>query len=476
MNANIEVGITDEFDPEVQAMLLAMYSRSYAPIAGRLPNTQESAEQHKQKLGKFYVDWGHKSVGQLGVTTVWLEGVSQLAAKAIENHALFNGQESSTRYINYGTQPSVIPKSLDHDIQKAINYWQNKWTDFYNRALPVVIEKLKKDYPFEEQYKPLLMVEDPGYSKAFTTWENTIKARAFDKCRGFLVAGSVTNVGFMGTFDTLNDHFGEMLHHPCSEMRGIANEVLIKMKEKYPYGTMDIEKLRERFSYVDNNFFYPNGEICRSSHSVILDSEDLKSSNDAEQIFLQERLAKYLGQRKKGGRIDRVTASKMMFTMRGVIDFGSYRDLQRHRAGVCDMRILTPEHGIHDYYIEDLNDGLKKELEEITHDFSHWYTSCLEWSPESVYELQYSIPMGYQIMVTYKCDINQVMYLLELRSGKTVHNTLRQLIHLWASTIRESFGDSIKIYVDYDEDNFTLKRGTQTIKTEQEIAQNEQTD
>lgn len=475
MNPNIEVGTTDKFDPEVQAMLLAMYSRSYAPIAGRLPNTEESAEQHKQKLGKFYVDWGHKSVGQLGVTTIWLEGVSQLAAKAIENHPLFNGQESSTRYIDYGNQASIIPTSLDTDIQVDIGYWQNKWTEFYKKALPVVIEKLKKDYPFEEQYNHLDQLTSDEYNKKFTTWQNTIKARAFDKCRGFLVGGSVTNVGFMGTFDTLNDHFGEMLHHPCSEMRGIALEVLTKMKEKYPYGTMGVEKLTERFSYVDSAFFYTDGEACRSGHQVIVDREDLCSRDEAHKEYVDGRLTKYLTNREKGQRIDRVTSSKMMFTMRGYIDFGSYRDLHRHRAGVCDMRILTPEHGIHEYYIEDLNDDLKKELEEITRDFTHWYKSCLEWGPESVYELQYAVPMGYKIHVTYKCDLNQMMYLLELRSGKTVHNTLRYLIQEWAEIINNTFSNIIKIHVDFDKDNFTLKRGTQTIKTEQEIAQNEQT-
>lgn len=475
MNANIEVGITDKFDPEVQAMLLAFYSRSYAPIAGRLPDTQESADEHKKKLGKYYVEWGHKSVGQLGVTTVWLEGVSQLAAKAIENHPLFNGQESSTRYINYGTQAAYIPSSLDLENQKSVDYWQTRWTDFYNRALPAVIEKLKKDYPFEEQYKPLLMVEDPGYAKAFTTWENTIKARAFDKCRGFLVGGSLTNVGFMATFDTLNDHFGEMLHHPCSEMRGVAHEVLGKMKEKYPYGTMDIDKLFERFRYVDNGFFYTDGEACRSPHQVIVDKEDLCARDEAHNEYQNQRFIKYFSQREKYQRIDRVTASKMMFTMRGYIDFGSYRDLHRHRAGVIDMRILTPEHGIHDYYIEDLSDELKIELVTIVKDFSNWYTRALVENPESIYELQYSIPMGFKLHVTYKCDINQVMYLLELRSGKTVHNTLRHLIHEWAEVLDNSFGTSLKLHVDFDKDNFTLKRGTQTISTEQEIAQNEQT-
>lgn len=464
--SNIQVGITDKFDPEVQAMLLAMYSRSFAPIADRLPDTQESADEHKKKLGKYYVQWGHKSVGQLGSTTVWLEGVSQLAAKAIENHPLFNGQESSTRYINYGTQPSVIPSGLDQDIQHEIDYWQTRWTDFYNKVLPFTVEKLKQDYPFHASYSGDMTEEQAA--KNNTIWENTIKARAFDMCRGYLVAGSVTNVGFMGTFDTLNDHFGEMLHHPSSEMREIAESVLTSMKQKYPYGTMELDKLRERYSYVDNEFFYTNGEICRSGHHVIIDNEDLqfKQNDEVHKAHFLARLDRLLAKREKGQRIDRVTASKFMLTMRGYIDFGSYRDLHRHRAGVCDMRILTPEIGIHPYYTENLSNELKAELLNLSADFNTWYTKALSINPSLVYALQYAIPMGYQIHVTYKCDLNQAIYILELRSAKTVHNTLRHLVQDWTQVIRNTYGDMIKIFADMDKDNFTLKRGTQTITEE----------
>lgn len=34
--------------------------------------------------------------------------MSLLAAKAIENHPLFNGQESSTRYINYDRKDGFL--------------------------------------------------------------------------------------------------------------------------------------------------------------------------------------------------------------------------------------------------------------------------------------------------------------------------------------------------------------------------------
>lgn len=62
MTAKILVGLTDMYDPEIRAMLMAKYSRDVGPIEDRLPSTQESQKQHKESLGKFYVGYGHKSV------------------------------------------------------------------------------------------------------------------------------------------------------------------------------------------------------------------------------------------------------------------------------------------------------------------------------------------------------------------------------------------------------------------------------
>lgn len=450
MTRNIEVGTTDHLDPEVQAMLLAMYSRSYAPIASRLPDSEESAQQHKEKLGKFYVQWGHKSVGQLGGTTVWLEGVSQLAAKAIENHPLFNGQESSTRYIDYSYQPMVTDyPSVDH--------WQEKFRAFYIKAMPLVIEDIKKEFPFEEQHKGDMSQEQSDKLKV--TWNNTIKARAFDICRGILPAGCTTNVGFAGTFDTLNDHFGEMLYHPSSEMRDIAKEVLTIMMEKYPYGTVSIEKLKERFSYVTEDFFYQEPSKMDSDKLFFFENEH---------CFIPESRTEFLKTRKKFEKINRVDSSRMKIIYRNLLDFGSYRDIHRHRAGVVDMCMLNVRYGFHRFYIDNLPESLFDEFDKLLGEYSTWFN--LEDNPVPAVYKQYSTPMGFVIPVSYSCDLNQALYMMELRTGKTVHQTLRMFMQNWTHHFKQTVGDNVLVHADMDEDNFTMKRGTQTFTTEPENA------
>lgn len=427
----IHVGLTDHLDPEVQAMLSAMYSRSYAPIESRLPSSDESMQEHKEKLGKFYVGYNHKSVGQLASTTIWLEGISQLAAKAVENHPLYNGQESSTRYMDFTNQPMV-----SHN--ESIKEWQEKWRALYVKALPLTVEMLKKQFPLESQ---------PPETKQ-TVWENTVKARAFDICRGLLPAGVTTNVAFTGSFDLINDHFGEMLYHPSKEMRYIAEEVLTKLAEKYKYAAIPIEKLKERFSYVQeeyySDYFYKN---------IRNDIPDQKY--DGICIFADFHNMKNNPKRKKFDKYP--TWFTNQITLFGRLDFGSYRDLHRHRNGIITMPTLTPFNGFNKFYLDNLPKEIVEELLLLSKEY---VTHCLQ--NENGIRNQYSTPMGYNVDFTYTCGINQLNYILELRTGKTVHQSLRKLCHEWIKILIEKTNNNFTIHADMDEDNFSLKRGAQT--------------
>jgi thymidylate synthase ThyX len=441
MNRLIQLGITDHLDPEVQAMLAAMYSRSYAPIASRLPSTEEDSLSHKKKLGQFYVGYNHKSVGQLASTTIWLEGVSQLAAKAIENHPLYNGQESSTRYITFATQP------METCGDPEIVSWQETFRAFYVKALPLVIEKIEKEFPFDAPDHAYSHTEEE-LNKKHIIWKNTCKARAFDICRGILPAGCLTNVAFTGTFDTINDHFGEMLYHPCEEMRDIANEALTQLSEKYKYAAIPKEKLLKTFSYAqDPVYFYQTSNLT----NTLLSLNAHAGINPKELSFVE---------RKKFDKFPKHLSSLLKLSFISEIDFGSYRDIHRHRNGFITMPLLTPLRGFNDFYIDNLPTDLRQDFIRLIDKYQNWYDKNV--TGDNKHQLQYCTPMGCTVNFEYLCDLNQTLYILELRSGKTVHQSLRKVIHNWANEFKIIF-PNIALHVDWDEDNFSLKRGTQTI-------------
>lgn len=96
MTAKIYLGLTDKLPPELKAMTMARYSRDVGSVTDRLPTTEQIEDSTKaaENMQKYYIGYGHKSVGQLAGTDIFFEGVSQIAAKAIENHPLYNGQEN----------------------------------------------------------------------------------------------------------------------------------------------------------------------------------------------------------------------------------------------------------------------------------------------------------------------------------------------------------------------------------------------
>ena len=83
LDSGTKLMIIDDLNPEDAAMLQALYSRS-----------AESAEVHLEKVkttgsGKFMdnyvVGYGHRSIADCGTTTIFIEDVSLLAAKSVQD-------------------------------------------------------------------------------------------------------------------------------------------------------------------------------------------------------------------------------------------------------------------------------------------------------------------------------------------------------------------------------------------------------
>ena len=81
--------------PEATAMLGALYSRSPDSVWNHLRLIAEKGPD--RFMSTYYVNYGHKSIGDMGTACVFFEGVSMLAAKAIQDFPLYNGQGVTTR-------------------------------------------------------------------------------------------------------------------------------------------------------------------------------------------------------------------------------------------------------------------------------------------------------------------------------------------------------------------------------------------
>ena len=128
---------------EADAMLQALHSRSLGGIDAHLMRVAKKGA--KDFMDTYYVGYGDKSIGDCGSTTIFIEGVSMFVAKAIQDSQLYNGQESSTRYIDYAKQLFIDPKGSaeSHELLESLRA-------FHIEGLTVMKEELARRHPRQE--------------------------------------------------------------------------------------------------------------------------------------------------------------------------------------------------------------------------------------------------------------------------------------------------------------------------------------
>jgi hypothetical protein len=160
--------------------------------------------------------------------------------------------------------------------------------------------------------------------------------------------------------------------------------------------------------------------------------------------------------RPKFGELPPFTNSAATIETKMNIDFGSYRDVQRHRNGCMTMPLLEPGH-FHPWYIEQLPVELQEKAKKLIKTQEQRLKVLAD-----PYLKQYYLPMGNKVTATITQGINAFIYRVELRTSKTVHPTLRSLCQGEAKKF-QSVLPEYKLYPDMDEDSWTVRRGKQDI-------------
>ncbi|MDO8565320.1 MAG: FAD-dependent thymidylate synthase [bacterium] len=419
--------------PEDIAMIQALHSRSTRGLDGHLEVLNKRGGSG-DFMDMYYVGYGDKSIGDCGTTTIFIEGVSMLVAKAIQHWPLYNGQESSTRYIDFATQPFIDPVGTKKS--KAI---LEKWRSFYIKATPQLIEALTKEFPRQNGE------DEKIYAKA-------IKARAFDIIRGFLPAGSSTNISWHTNLRQGADNLMLLRHHPLEEVREVAEAIEDALKEAHPHS------FRQKL--------YPNTETYNKSW--VSNDYYFDPKKWSEFACRTDRLNKrMMGEFKKIMQTRPVkTEPPRMIRKCGVIefdfllDFGSFRDLQRHRAVIQEMPLLSERFDFEPWYLKQLPKNLQKEAIRLLKDQKQ-NTNQLKISKV---DRQYYLPMGYRVPNEIEGDLKALMWLIELRVTRFVHPTLRHKVQQMAKILNKKYGDlGFVLHLDKDPDRFDIKRGSHDI-------------
>ena len=335
----MRVFVFDEFEPETSAMLQALYSRSSSSVTDHVAKVREKGSG--RFMASYYVGYGHASIGDCGVTTLFLEDISLLACKAIQDNPLYSGQESSTRYIDFSRQPLVDPISSSRS--QAL---QRRWVDFYCESSAAVTNYLKSCFPLAAG----------GNEKQ---WEKAIVARGFDILRGFLPAGVTSQVSWTTNLRQAHEHLLRLEVYPLEEVRGLANECRRALVQKYPssFGHQVTAAERDYLHLVSAKeaYYLPDDGAPAAGefrYTTNIDNRDL----EADCLDLIEL-------RPRKGHLPKSLGRYGSYRCEFLLDFGSFRDLQRHRGGLCRMPLLTETFGLNPWYLNQLPDALRVKAE-----------------------------------------------------------------------------------------------------------------
>jgi thymidylate synthase ThyX len=430
----INIYILDKWeviDSEAEAMLQALHSRSTGWINAHLKILEEKWADNF--MSKFYVWYGHKSIGDCGSITIFIEWLSMLGAKVIQDTKLYNWQEASTRYVDFSKQPILNP------------LWSDEWTEiqehqrtFYLQLLPQLLEHLKNIYPKAEAQDEKMYI-------------NSLKAKAFDIARWFLPAWCSTNVARHTTLRQVADRITFLRHHPLKEIQEVAATLLEAVLEKYPnsFSAKTYEETEQYLAEVISSSYYFNAKN-QKWFEIVKDAIDTAMLEDAKNIFDKRPNNKT--------ELPYFLDSIGTITCRYLLDFGSFRDVQRHRAPYQRIPLLTTAYGFNAWYLN----CLPPEILESTKKYLADLSKRIDELPLTNEQKQYYIPMGYNITCELMWTLPALVYLAELRSSTYVHPTLRIIALQLGKYIQETH--AIKLFLDESQDFLDIRRWNHDIK------------
>lgn len=479
----------------------------FAAIAGCYPSVSieegEGIDLQTEAIRKaqaFYdriLDgYGDDSIGELGGAHIAIENISMIAAKLIEENRIGGSPlEKSTRYI-YFDQKVKGEYLFYREPVLMTSAYRNCYVDTcnmlfetYSRLIPQVTALIEQKFP-----------KDPLSSKA--AYAAASRAKVLDILRGLLPAGTLTNMGLYG-----NGRFFEGLIHKlhCQnlvELQEIGKRSYAELSKVIPsfvrraqpehrthqaYATFhdtmreDIDAVVQK--YVRNcprNFdsgvkliAFDGDAVAKVAAALLFSSgnRSLEELYSLCKILPEEELSSILdaGCNARENRRHRSPRAleHAAFTFEIVSDFGSYRDLQRHRMLTQERQFLTCDYGF--IIPQELKDTpFEADYCQALKQAQKVYNQIAVELPE---EAQYVVPMAFRIRWYFAVNLRALQWLCELRSSPAGHPSYRHTAQEMARQVCRTFPAFERFFKFVDYEGYELGRlGQEQRKAEKQHA------
>ena len=391
-----------EYPPEMQAATGATLSRDPGSIESRLKKIFSNEKTAQRILDVFFKQYGHNSIGDMGHIVFSIEGLSMKGAFSLVEHRLFNGQEASTRYLDF-SEMGFLP------VSSEVDKLSKESMALYQKILESEIKKNLANGMSQKEAEP----------------------KAFDVAGAFLPASARTNVYWDGTIRVLIDKIRE-LRSMGDEEKEIGNAMSKIFDEIAPNSQRDLGEYAVFDQIKMNKKIY---SLVEEETSCFAGGDKDKLSFCSFDIHLFKKFIEKETTREAKKINIKAAAIFGLITANFAFDFRSARDIHRHRAFNINTIYNWKPRGFESFYFEQISDeSLLKEAIRIEKK-----TQALLSDTVGDYFV-YGTPMAMKYSYIISGTLDVWLYFLNLRSGPKVHPTVIALSQKIGFIIEDNLG------------------------------------
>jgi thymidylate synthase ThyX len=433
-----------DLPPEVIAVAFAKTSRvphTFEQIAAEL--TEEKSSQFHEK---WVVGYGHASVAEHAVLHIALENVSILATKVIEDNRLASYTEQSTRYQVYADDrffrpPSLLASTHAERFVATGRALMGAYTEWVERMIAHLEPRTQRREGTSDRL-----------------WKNKIRAAACDVLRYLLPTATQTNLGWTANARVMEHAITKLRSHPLEEMRAIGDEIhavctarvptLLKYADAKPFlrdtppalAALADEQLSAaplddqwdvRLAHFDADAEERVVATLLYEHASTSYEETRRRIRAMDSVERARVLDAAVAHRGKWDQVSRAFEATS-YTFDVLIDYGAYRDLQRHRMCTQIGQPVTTAHGfvtppeIREAQLAPAYEALMAQARET-------FETIAEDFP---LEAQYIVPLACRKRTLFTMNLRELHHLVQLRSAPQGHISYRRMANRMLEQVR----------------------------------------
>ncbi len=452
--------------------------RTAGILSGAAAEAPDASALRKARefFDRVLVGYGDDSVAQLGGAHVALEGISNVAAKVIEDSRVgIAFLEKSTRYARFDQRdecgswlfhPEERVCSSPH--REAFLTLMDGLFSAYSAQMDPMLEGIRRLLPIEEvevrhpaSGEPLpwreVARDEELLKMAKRAYGATTRAHVCDVLRGYLPGATRTNVGVFASGQACEHLVRRLLSHPLAELNALGGALKAELDELIPA----FVKRAGRSDYLVETRTLTcamAAEVTANPVPAPAPAEPVRLLDfdaDAEEKVLSALLYSHADEPlpairarvaamppgERAARMAELAALRrhrrdkppralevVDYTFDLLGNFGIYRDLHRHRILSQERQLFTTAHGF----------DVPSELSEIA-GRALWCERMEEAAAlherlrrDFPFEAQYVVPFAFRVRWTVRMNLREAVHFCELRSMPQGHPDYRVLVQeMW---------------------------------------------